>query len=223
MSCRLWKSSDQPDKAQDSPRVSHWFALDTFVNTASFAFACRRDDGDQARFICRSQRLKGGGAAFHFHQDNQCANLLHGPGSILWTALSPMTEENELPAGRPALHLGGTLASHCRTDGQGGLLPEDLLWSRWTPVTVLRSRLTVHVGSTNVHGIPYRSRGAVPSGRCQLRTNGETWKLLKENPRYKAPVPWTGSRSPKARRSRDTKERLAAAVFRIRPARFAHA
>jgi hypothetical protein len=131
----------------------------------------------------------GGGGQFHFHQDNQYTRF-DGPGINLWTALSPMTEENGCLKVVPRSHLNGTLPSHSPdADGHRAVTfePEDFVSAIMNPGDCIAfSRLTVHGSGPNVSDEP-RVAYAVQYYRDDVNYSldgGETWKFLKENPRY---------------------------------------
>jgi 2-oxoglutarate-dependent dioxygenase len=130
-----------------------------------------------------------GGGQFHFHQDNQYTRF-DGPGINLWTALSPTTEENGCLQVVPRSHLSGTLPSHS-PDGDGHRAvtfePNDFVSVSMDPGDCIAfSRLTVHGSGPNITAEP-RVAYAVQYHRDDVNFSldgGETWKYLKDNPRY---------------------------------------
>ena len=132
----------------------------------------------------------GGGGQFHFHQDNQYTRF-DGPGINLWTALSPMTAENGCLQVVPRSHLSGTLASYS-PDGDGHKAvtfePEEFVSVEMAPGDCIAfSRLTVHGSGPNRSDKP-RVAYALQYHRNDVNfslDSGETWQLLKDNPRYK--------------------------------------
>jgi 2-oxoglutarate-dependent dioxygenase len=165
--------------------------LDAFVNSPVLLSLAEALMGGPSTLYMPFTAVKsgGGGGQFHFHQDNQYTRF-DGPGINLWTALSPMTEENGCLQVVPRSHLNGTLPSHS-PDGDGHKAvtfdPEDFVSVSMDPGDCIAfSRLTVHGSGPNVTAEP-RVAYAVQYHRNDVNFSldgGETWKFLKDNPRY---------------------------------------
>jgi 2-oxoglutarate-dependent dioxygenase len=165
--------------------------LDAFVNSPVLLSLAEALMGGPSTLYLPFTAVKsgGGGGQFHFHQDNQYTRF-DGPGINLWTALSPMTEENGCLQVVPRSHLSGTLPSHSPdADGHRAVTfePEDFVSVSMDPGDCIAfSRLTVHGSGPNVSSEP-RVAYAVQYHRDDVNFSldgGETWKVLKDNPRY---------------------------------------
>jgi 2-oxoglutarate-dependent dioxygenase len=165
--------------------------LDGFVNSPVLLSLAEALMGGPSTLYMPFTAVKsgGGGGQFHFHQDNQYTRF-DGPGINLWTALSPMTEENGCLQVVPRSHLNGTLPSHSPdADGHRAVTfePEDFVSVSMDPGDCIAfSRLTVHGSGPNVSSEP-RVAYAVQYHRNDVNFSldgGETWKFLKDNPRY---------------------------------------
>ncbi|MES2463723.1 MAG: phytanoyl-CoA dioxygenase family protein [Armatimonadota bacterium] len=166
--------------------------LDTFINSSVMLSLAEALMGGESTLYMPFTAVKsgGGGGEFHFHQDNQYTRF-DGPGINLWTALSPMTEENGCLKVVPRSHLHGTLPSHSpEGDGHRAVTfePEDFVSVSMDPGDCIAfSRLTVHGSGPNISAKP-RVAYAVQYHRDDVNyslDSGETWTSLKENPRWK--------------------------------------
>jgi 2-oxoglutarate-dependent dioxygenase len=177
--------------------------LDAFVNSPNLcALAGTLMEGEATLYLPFTAVKSGtqpgevvGGGEFHFHQDNQYTRF-DGPGINLWFALTPMREDNGCLRVVPRSHTQGTLVSQGSPDNDGHKMVtfavEDAVPIVMEPGDcVAFSRLTVHGSGPNQtpeHRVAY----AVQFHRNDVNFSvdeGETWKFLKENPRWStAPV-----------------------------------
>jgi ectoine hydroxylase-related dioxygenase (phytanoyl-CoA dioxygenase family) len=165
-------------------------ALDHFVHSEVMRSIASALTGGPSTLYLPFTAVKtgGGGGRFHFHQDNQYTRH-DGPSINLWTALSPMTPATGCLQIVPRSHLQGTLESELSGDGDAHRKikwePEDFVDIVMEPGDcVAFTRLTVH-GSGPNHSPAHRVAYALQYHRDDVRyLEGETWKSLKENPRF---------------------------------------
>jgi hypothetical protein len=165
-------------------------ALDHFVHSVVMRQIASALTGGPSTLYLPFTAVKsgGGGGAFHFHQDNQYTRH-DGPSINLWTALSPMTVATGCLQIIPRSHLQGTFESESSGDGDTHRKikwqPKDFINILMEPGDcVAFTRLTVHGSGPNTtpeHRVAY----ALQYHRDDVNfLDGETWKLLKENPRF---------------------------------------
>jgi len=180
----------EPTKLKQTGQYFHGLALDHFVHSKVMRQIASTLTGGPSTLYLPFTAVKtgGGGGRFHFHQDNQYTRF-DGPSVNLWTALSPMTVANGCLQIIPKSHLQGTLDSELSGDGDGHRKvkwePDDFSQVLMEPGDcVAFTRLTVH-GSGPNNTPEHRVAYALQYHRDDVRwLDGETWKLLKEFPRY---------------------------------------
>jgi Protein involved in biosynthesis of mitomycin antibiotics/polyketide fumonisin len=165
--------------------------IDRLVNSSEMlALAEALMEGPSTLYLpFTAVKSAGGGGEFHFHQDNQYTRF-DAPGINLWTALSPMTEENGCLKVVPRSHLNGTLPAHSpENDGHKAVTfePEEFVSVLMEPGDcVAFSRLTVHGSGPNTSG-EHRVAYAVQYHRNDVNYStdgGETWKRALDHPRF---------------------------------------
>jgi hypothetical protein len=165
-------------------------ALDHFVHSEAMREIASGLTGGPSTLYLPFTAVKtaGGGGRFHFHQDNQYTRH-DGPSINLWTALTPMTVENGCLQIVPGSHLKGTLDSELSGDGDTHRKvkwePDDFANILMEPGDLVAfTRLTVHGSGPNLSPA-HRVAFAIQYHRDDVQyLDGETWKLLKSNPRF---------------------------------------
>jgi len=180
----------EPTKLKQTNQYLIGSTLDHFVHSGAMrGIASGLTGGSSTLYLpFTAVKTAGGGGRFHFHQDNQYTRH-DGPSINLWMALTPMTVENGCLQIVPGSHLKGTLDSELSGDGDAHRKvkwePADFANILMEPGDLVAfTRLTVHGSGPNLspaHRVAY----AVQYHRDDVRyLDGETWKLLKEHPRF---------------------------------------
>jgi ectoine hydroxylase-related dioxygenase (phytanoyl-CoA dioxygenase family) len=180
----------EPTKLKQTQQYLHGSPLDHFVHSEVMRGIASALTGGPSTLYLPFTAVKtgGGGGRFHFHQDNQYTRH-DGPSINLWSALTLMTEANGCLQIVPRSHLQGTLESELSGDGDAHRKvkwePGDFAQILMEPGDcVAFTRLTVHGSGANTtpdHRVAY----AIQYHRDDVNyRDGETWKSLKEHPRF---------------------------------------
>jgi ectoine hydroxylase-related dioxygenase (phytanoyl-CoA dioxygenase family) len=179
-------------KLKHTTKYREGSALDSYVNSASLCnIAAQLLGGPSSLYMPFTAVKSSGGGRFHFHQDNQYTQL-NGPAINLWTALTPMSPENDCLQLIPRSHRNGTLGSQESEDQDGHRTiewePSDFLPIRTRAGDCIAfSRLTIHGSGPNDEP-DLRVACAVQFHRNDVKwldRESDEWKLLTEYPRWK--------------------------------------
>jgi 2-oxoglutarate-dependent dioxygenase len=180
----------EPSKLKQTYQYLTGSMLDHFVHSEAMREIASGLTGGPSTLYMPFTAVKtaGGGGRFHFHQDNQYTRH-DGPSINLWTALTPMTEENGCLQIIPDSHSQGTLDAELSGDGDAH---KKIKWEPRDFANILMeagdivafTRLTIHGSGPNLSSA-HRVAYALQYHRDDVRyLDGETWKLLKDYPRF---------------------------------------
>jgi 2-oxoglutarate-dependent dioxygenase len=180
----------EPTKLKQTYQYLIGSRLDHFVHSEAMRQIASALTGGPSTLYLPFTAVKtaGGGGRFHFHQDNQYTRH-DGPSINLWTALTPMTEENGCLQIVPGSHRQGTYESIASGDGDTHRKvkwePQDFVNILMEPGDMVAfTRLTVHGSGPNVSAA-HRVAYAIQYHRDDVNyLDGDEWKLLKTHPRF---------------------------------------